>query len=41
MIQISKTGLGPKKQIASMGCSIKWRENVWRRTLDKGSWWRG
>jgi hypothetical protein len=28
MIQISKTGLGPKKQIASMGCSIKWRENV-------------
>jgi len=24
MIQISKTGKGPKEQIASMGCSIKW-----------------
>ena len=25
MNQIANTGLGPKKQIASMGCSIKWR----------------
>ena len=25
MIQISKTGTGPKDQIPSMGCSIKWR----------------
>ena len=25
MIQISETGKGPEKQIASMGCSIKWR----------------
>ena len=25
MVQISKTGEGPRKQIASMGCSIKWK----------------
>ena len=25
MIQISETGKGPEEQIASMGCSIKWR----------------
>jgi peroxiredoxin len=27
MKQIADTGMGPKLQIASMGCSIKWREN--------------
>jgi peroxiredoxin len=27
MKQVSETGLGPKMQIASMGCSLKWREN--------------
>ncbi len=26
MRQIAETGLGPKEQIASIGCSIKWRE---------------
>ena len=25
MVQISGTGRGPTEQIASMGCSIKWR----------------
>jgi peroxiredoxin len=25
MLQIARTGQGPKEQIASMGCSIKWR----------------
>jgi peroxiredoxin len=25
MLQIAETGHGPKEQIASMGCSIKWR----------------
>ena len=25
MTQISKTGNGPKKQIPSMGCNIKWK----------------
>ena len=25
MKQVAKTGQGPKKQIASMGCSIKWK----------------
>jgi hypothetical protein len=24
MLQISTTGLGPKKQVPSIGCSIKW-----------------
>ena len=27
MKQIAETGHGPKDQIASMGCSIKWRKN--------------
>ncbi len=27
MKQIAQTGQGPKEQIASMGCSIKWRKN--------------
>ena len=27
MTQIARTGQGPKDQIASMGCSIKWRRN--------------
>lgn len=26
MVQISKTGRGPKDQIPSMGCSIKWKD---------------
>lgn len=26
MVQVSKTGKGPAQQVASMGCSIKWRE---------------
>lgn len=26
MVEIAKTGQGPKEQIASMGCSIKWKE---------------
>ena len=25
MLQVARTGQGPKEQIASMGCSIKWR----------------
>jgi hypothetical protein len=25
MKQISETGHGPKEQLASMGCSIKWK----------------
>ena len=26
MVEITKTGKGPKEQIASIGCSIKWKE---------------
>lgn len=26
MVQVAETGQGPKDQIASMGCSIKWRD---------------
>ncbi len=26
MLQIAQTGLGPRDQLASMGCSIKWKE---------------
>jgi len=26
MVQVAKTGQGPKEQIPSMGCSIKWKE---------------
>lgn len=25
MVQIARTGLGPQEQVASMGCSIKWK----------------
>jgi peroxiredoxin len=25
MVQVARTGAGPKEQVASMGCSIKWR----------------
>ena len=25
MLQIAQTGQGPREQIASMGCSIKWK----------------
>ncbi len=28
MVQISKTGQGPRDQISSMGCSIKWRSDT-------------
>jgi peroxiredoxin len=28
MKQIAETGIGPKDQIASMGCSIKWKEDA-------------
>ena len=28
MVQISKTGLGPKIQHPSMGCSIKWKKTI-------------
>jgi peroxiredoxin len=27
MKQVSETGQGPKEQVASIGCSIKWRDN--------------
>ncbi len=27
MKQVAETGKGPKDQIPSMGCSIKWKEN--------------
>src|SRR5467141_3976112 len=26
MVQIASTGIGPKEQIASIGCSIKWKK---------------
>ena len=26
MVQIAQTGLGPRDQVASMGCSIKWKD---------------
>ena len=26
MVKVAQSGLGPKEQIASMGCSIKWKE---------------
>lgn len=28
MLQIAQTGQGPREQIASMGCSIKWKDEV-------------
>ena len=28
MVQVAKTGLGPLDQIASMGCSIKWKDEA-------------
>jgi len=28
MMQVAETGQGPSQQIASMGCSIKWRESA-------------
>lgn len=28
MVQIAKTGQGPREQIASMGCSIKWKNET-------------
>ena len=27
MVQVARTGQGPREQIASMGCSIKWKED--------------
>jgi peroxiredoxin len=32
MVQIAETGRGPREQIPSMGCSIKWREHTDFRT---------
>jgi hypothetical protein len=26
MVQVARTGRGPREQVPSMGCSIKWRE---------------
>jgi len=31
MKQVAETGRGPKRQVPSMGCSIKWREGNWRQ----------
>jgi hypothetical protein len=28
MVKVARTGQGPSEQIASMGCSIKWREDM-------------
>ena len=28
MLQVAQTGLGPREQIASMGCSIKWKNET-------------
>ena len=28
MLQVAQTGQGPREQIASMGCSIKWKDNA-------------
>ncbi|BBE52056.1 alkyl hydroperoxide reductase [Ferriphaselus amnicola] len=28
MRQVAQTGLGPREQLASMGCSIKWKDEV-------------
>jgi len=28
MLQIAQTGLGPREQLPSMGCSIKWRDTA-------------
>jgi peroxiredoxin len=28
MVQVANTGQGPRDQIASMGCSIKWKDDV-------------
>ncbi|WP_035383917.1 thioredoxin family protein [Ferriphaselus sp. R-1] len=28
MLQVARTGQGPSEQLASMGCSIKWREDA-------------
>jgi hypothetical protein len=28
MLQIARTGEGPREQIPSMGCSIKWKETA-------------
>ena len=30
MVQVAKTGQGPREQIPSMGCSIKWRQDAAR-----------
>jgi hypothetical protein len=37
MKQIAETGHGPKEQISSMGCSIKWKH----RDLAAGIYWKG
>ena len=28
MVQVARTGAGPREQMASMGCSIKWKDGV-------------
>jgi len=28
MVQVAQSGLGPRDQVASMGCSIKWKEDA-------------
>jgi len=28
MIQVAETGEGPREQMASIGCSIKWRDDA-------------
>lgn len=28
MVQVAKTGQGPREQLASMGCSIKWKNEI-------------
>jgi len=32
MVQIAKTGEGPREQVSSMGCSIKWRDDSTQTT---------
>jgi len=28
MLQVAKSGQGPREQLASMGCSIKWKDEA-------------
>lgn len=29
MMEVARTGKGPREQVSSMGCSIKWKANNW------------